>query len=260
MIVRDARMIIAFTVNNRPAYLRETLESWSQVRGIGKCLLVFRCEPGCEQAVALCKAVEFAPRMVIRNESRLGVLASPHAALADAFDLGQRLSSPAARFAVLAEEDLIVSPDVLEYFTWAQRYEADPAVLGVTTYQHDEQPGAIAGAGPADWTDDDQWHFWVWGTWRDRWDRLLRDTWDTMYTENGGGEAQRGWDWGFRNRLVIGAGMKMIAPSLCRSQHIGRYGGTHATPDQFEGLLSPCFAGLDVPPQDYQEVASCPAR
>lgn len=260
MIVRNASALIAFTVHDRPRYLAETLESWSQVRGISKAMLVFRCEPGCDEAVAMCKSVEFAPRMVIRNESRLGVLANPAAAFEDAFDLGQRLSSPAARFAILAEEDMVVSPDVLEYFTWAQRYSGDPSVLGVTTYQHDEQPGGLSGAGPADWTDDGQWHFWVWGTWRDRWQNLLRDSWDTTYAENGGGPLQRGWDWGIRNRLVIGKGMKMIAPSLCRSQHTGRYGGAHCTPDQFDGLLSACFAGLDVPPQDYQEVSACPAR
>ena len=46
----------------------------------------------------------------------------------------------------------------------------------------------------------------------------------------------------------------MIAPSLARSQHIGRDGGTHCTPDQYDGLLSRCYAGDDVPPQQYQEV------
>ena len=47
--------------------------------------------------------------------------------------------------------------------------------------------------------------------------------------------------------------MRMIAPSLCRSQHIGQFGGAHCTPGQFEALLSGCYAGDDVPPQDYQE-------
>lgn len=242
-------MIVAFTVNNRPQYLRETLESWSKVRGIGDCFLVFRCEPDCPEAVEMCQAVDFAASSVIRNKPQFGVLLNPWAA----FDMAFTLSD----FAVLAEEDLIVSPDVLGYFTWAQRYRDDPSVLGVTTYQHHEQAGGLAGAGPADWSRDDQWHFWVWGTWFDRWDTLLRDSWDLAYTENGGGPSQRGWDWGFRNRLVIGEGMKMIAPSLSRSQHIGRFGGTHCSPAQFEAVASRCFAGLDVPPLEYQEVAAC---
>jgi hypothetical protein len=247
-------VIVTFTVNNRPAYLRETLESWSRVRGISGHELVFRCEPGCFEAFQACSDADFAPGTVFLNGTRLGVLGNPRQALGDAFGLG-------AEFAVLAEEDMVVSADVLEYFAWAAgRFRDDPSVLGVTTHQHDERPGGLAGAGPADWSRDDRWHFWVWGTWRDRWERLLRDSWDTSYTENGGGPLQRGWDWGFRNRLVVGGGMRMIAPSLARSQHIGRYGGTHCSPADFDVVASRCFAGLDVPPQDYQEVATCPAR
>ncbi len=143
---------------------------------------------------------------------------------------------------------------MLEYFTWSQRYRDDPDVLGVTTYQHHEQPGGLTGVREADWSRDDQWHFWVWGTWRDRWENLLRDDWDFTYRENGGGPGQRGWDWRLRNLLVRGQGVKMIAPSMCRSQHIGRHGGVHCTPDQFEGLLSSCYAGDGVPPQEYREV------
>jgi hypothetical protein len=245
-------VIVAFTVNNRPAYLRQTLESWSRVRGIGDARLEFSCEPGCPEAVAECHmSASFARRgLITQHVQRMGVLGNPWQALEAGFLSGD--------FVILAEEDLIVSPDVLEYFTWAQHYRDDPSVLGVTTYQHHEQPGGLAGAAPADWSADDQWHFWVWGTWRDRWQALLRDSWDFTYTENGGGPAQRGWDWNIRNRLVLGEGMKMIAPSLCRSQHIGEYGGAHCTPDQFEGLLSSCYAGPDVPPQDYQEVSPCP--
>ena len=240
--------VVAFTVHNRPRYLAEALESWSKVRGIEHSRLLFFCEPGCPEAVDLCADADFAADITATvNDRRRGVLGNPWRALDYAFAGG-------ADFAILAEEDLIVSPDVLEYFAWSQRYRDDPGALGVTTYQHDERPGGLAGAGTADWSRDDAWHFWVWGTWRDRWATLIRDDWDFTYRENGGGPAQRGWDWRLRNKLVLGNGMKMIAPSLCRSQHIGQYGGVHCQPWDFERLLSPSFAGLDVPPQDYQEV------
>ena len=249
-------MIIAFTVHNRPVYLRETLESWSRVRGISNHLLLFSCEPGCDEAVQVCQEADFAPGVITRNGQRLGVLGNPHAALDRAFIVGY----PDTDFAILAEEDLTVSPDVLDYFTWAQRYAAVPKVLGVTTHQHTERAGGLSGAGTADWSDPGAWHFWVWGTWRDRWEHLLRDSWDFTYTENGGGPLQRGWDWAIRNRFVLGAGMTMIAPSMSRSQHIGRYGGSHCSPADFDVVASRCFAGLDVAQQDYQEVSACPAR
>lgn len=242
-------MIIAFTVHNRADYLRDTLESWSRVRGIERHHLFFSCEPGFPESAEVAKSVDFAPSTTYVRGARQGVLANPRAAFASAFN-----RRDCGNFAVLAEEDMVVSPDVLEYFAWCQRYGPDATVLGVTTYQHHKQRGGLAGVGTADWSRDNQWHFWVWGTWFDRWVRLLKWNWDTTYEENGGGPMQRGWDWKFRNTLVIGKGMRMIAPAMCRSQHIGRLGGAHCTPDQFDGLLSKCFAGADVPPQNYREV------
>ena len=128
-------MIIAFTVWNRPDYLRETLASWEKVRGIGYARLLFCCEPGCPESVQVCEEVAFAPRAVIVNPQRYGVLGNPWNAL----DTGFREDE----IVILAEEDMIVSPDVLEYFTWAQRYRYDPKVLGVTTYQHHERSGGL---------------------------------------------------------------------------------------------------------------------
>ena len=55
------RPVIAFTVNDRPV-LGWVLESWRDVRGIGDAHLIFRCEPGCDEAVAICESVDFAAR------------------------------------------------------------------------------------------------------------------------------------------------------------------------------------------------------
>jgi len=182
--------------------------------------------------------VDFAPRTVTVNPRRLGVLANPWHALEDAFKLSE--------FAVLAEDDLIVSHDVLSYFTWcASRYQDNPAVLAVTTHQHDAQPGGVPAVMPMDWTADNGWHFWVWGTWRDRWARLRSD-WDFTY-------AHKGWDWRIRDHWVLTEGLKIMGPAMSRSQHIGRDGGTHASEAEFKALLSRCFyAGRS--PKTYQEV------
>ena len=235
---------VAFTVHDRPVYLRETLASWSQVRGTDHIPIIFRCEPGCYEAVAECRTVPDA--QVTVNTERLGVLANPWHAMEDAFATG-------ADFAVLAEEDIIVSPDALEFFAWCQRYAGDPSVLAVSLHQRDAQPGGLSGVTTARW-DYGGAHMWVWGTWRDRWENLLRDDWDFAYEENGGGPLQRGWDWRIRNKWCLQEGMRVIAPSMSRAQHIGKYGGAHATPAQFAGLESRCFAGPDVAPQSYAEV------
>ena len=157
------RPVIAFTVCDRPAYLAWVLESWREVRGIGDAHLIFRCEPGCDEAVALCRAVDFAETTVTVNPQRYGVLGNPWHALNDGFAVSD--------FVVLAEEDLIVSEDVLEYFAWCRaRYADDPRVLAITTHQYLEQPGGLAGVMPQRFDQDPDPHFWVWGTWRNRWE------------------------------------------------------------------------------------------
>jgi hypothetical protein len=239
--------VVAFTVGGRVSYLRETLASWSNVRGIEGAELIFCCEPGHYEAAQMCREVEFAPVLCSVNPSRFGVLRNPW----HAFDTAFR--GYEADFAVLAEEDITVSPDALEFFAWCQRYRDDSSVLAVSLHQRDAQPGGLAGVTTARW-DYDGAHMWVWGTWRDRWENLLRDDWDFAYEENGGGPLQRGFDWRIRNKYCLQQGMRVIAPCMSRAQHIGKYGGAHATPAQYAGLKSRCFAGPDVGPQDYREV------
>ena len=77
----------------------------------------------------MCRSVDFAPAVIALNRLRQGVLGNPWLALDHAFGVSPDLHGP-RDFAILAEEDLIVSPDVLEYFTWCQRYADDPICAG----------------------------------------------------------------------------------------------------------------------------------
>jgi hypothetical protein len=234
------RPVITFTVNNRVQYLAWVLESWRDVRGIENAHLIFRCEPGCDEAVAMCKAVDFAAETtIVINPQRFGVLGNPWHALNDGFAISD--------FTVLAEEDLIVAPDVLEYFAWCRdRYAGNPQVLAVTTHQYLAQPGGLAGVMPQRFDQDPDPHFWVWGTWRDRWERIVKPDWDDSYRA-------RGWDWNLLVNWIQARGMKLMAPCLSRSQHVGHLGGVHCTPDQFETMRSRCFVP-NVSPQEYAEV------
>jgi hypothetical protein len=212
-------LCVVFTVNDRPHYLEETLESWRKVRGIEKASLIFRCEPGCEEAVRVCEAVNWAQRVVLVNPQRYGVAGNPWRCFEMAFNgIGHD-------FAILAEEDIVVATDTLEYFRWCAETYRWGNVLGVTTYQPEPvaPPDHVV---QADWSEDEYWHFWVWGTWRDRWNTVLRHTWDHDYSNNG-------WDWNIRDNLVLGKGMVMASPGVPRSQHIGQFGGTHSPPDDY---------------------------
>jgi hypothetical protein len=223
-------VIVAFTVNNRPQYLREVLESWREVRGVSQVRALFSCEPGCPEAVELCEQADFfRSSQVWVNQECLGVLRNPHLALDWAFTEDD--------FAVLAEEDMVVSSDALELLSWCDgNFEYAGDVLAVTLGQHDPQPpGDLITVLKVPWFGG-----WVWGTWRDRWKDIGPD-WDTDYR-------YRGWDHRINDHWLGERGLKCVAPAVSRSQHIGRDGGAHCTPSMFEGLLAREFHA-DVPAQ-----------
>jgi hypothetical protein len=229
-------VIVAFTINNRPQYLREVLESWREARGVGGVRALFRCEPGCPEAVALCeKADFFSHHQVSVNQYRAGVLANPLAVLEWAFQFHR------TDFAVLAEEDMIVSTDAVELLEWCNgSFEYADDVLAVTLGQHDPQPPAdLATVLKVPWFGG-----WVWGTWRDRWQALAPD-WDTSYQH-------KGWDHRIQDHWVGELGYKCVAPALSRAQHIGRDGGVHCTPQMFEGLLARGFQREVLPQHGYR--------
>ena len=203
------RPVIAFTVCDRVRTWRGFSKSGRDVRGIADAHLIFRCEPGCDEAVALCRAVDFAAETTVTiNPQRYGVLGNPWHALNDGFALSD--------FAILAEEDLIVAPDVLEYFAWCRdRYRDDPRVLGITTHQYLEQPGGLAGVMPQRFDQDPDPHLWVWGTWRNWWEGFIRDT-GTLRT----GRAD--WTGTCSGHWIQARGMRLMAPCLSRSQHVGQ--------------------------------------
>lgn len=228
------RQTVVFTGNDRPHYMRETLESWSRARGVGNWLLGFHLEPGCPEVAETCRSVGFAPVTVTVNPERYGVQRNPYEAISGGFASG-------AEFVVLAEDDMIVSTDVLEYLAWARdAYMGDRQVLAVCAHMDYERPGGLSAAVRLAWFGG-----WVWGTWRDRWEHLIAPDWTFGY-EHGG------WDWRLTDHWMGERGYRAICPALSRSQHIGKHGGTHCSPEQFAGLQSQCFVP-DVPPQRYQE-------
>ena len=230
-------MEIVFTVCNRPDYLRETLESWSRVRGIGGHHLTFFCEPVGDESVAACREVDFASSSVLVNSVRLGVASNPWNALESSF---RAHGSP---FTVIAEEDTPVADDVLEYFTWARDRFAARNVMTVCAHQLGHVPppsGTAADVFLIDWFSPV-----VWGTWKDRWDTHLRGSWDFDYSH-------QGWD-NQVNMVTKAAGYVTAFPSRSRSQHIGERSGAHCSPGFFPNTVSQSFAP-HYDPQDYVEV------
>jgi hypothetical protein len=229
---RDMRIII--TGYNRPGYMRETIASWAKARGIERVMTEFHLEPGHPEVETACVSAPFPHQTFIAGQ-RQGVQRNPWKAASHAFGFSD--------FVILAEDDMIVGTDTLEYFRWAEgEYRDNPGVLAISAAHRGP---ACAPPTPAACSLRRQGEFWVWGTWRDRWD-LIGPDWTFDYEHNG-------WDYRLDGHWCRERGMMMLTPNLSRVQHIGREGGTHCLPGMFEGLLSPCFLP-EAGPQAYYTV------
>lgn len=226
------RKAIVFTAHDRLRYLQATLESWYRVRALEQWDIIAVVDPGqyTQHVVEEFEEWAFHRRLVnfsVKvNPVKLGVLASPYYALDDTFD-------DYFDFVVRAEDDLLVSGDILEYFTWAaSKFEFDPGVGNIGAWSDTEGPENAVRRGQ-------RFNPLVWGTWKDRWDDFIGPTWDIDYsTNNGTPGVQAGWDWNL-NREYDNRGLVAVNPLASRVQNIGVV-GTHATPENF--VQSPSFS------------------
>jgi len=245
-IPQGVTFTIAFTVScQREKYLREALNSWGRVRGIQDAHLLFCLEPRpVHSPFPVAEFRDFLHRSfvhteIVRNPEVLGVTANTRNAMELAF--ARRPDD----FVVLAEEDLLVSMDILEWFTWAQRYR-DLDGCGVTTvsaHAH-RSTGLPSHAVRVPWFSP-----LVWGTWLNRWREFIEPGWGGLP------DNATAWDADLRERISA-AGLFSLFPGQSRSKHIGEM--STLTPGLlseyfYDASQSQCFSP-DYPPQEFTEV------
>jgi len=219
------------TAHNRPSYLEQTLASWMKVRGEWD--IYMRIEPNGHGSYAVATSYGLEP---VVNRVRRGVLSNIWYTADDLFNDG-------ADFVIFAEDDVLVSDDIVEMMEFgAANYRDDPNVLGVCSTQRWVKPTP-----EQEWTMRLRNHFAApsWGTWADRWYDLLRDDWDHDYTHNG-------WDWQV-GRMVLDDGYRFAVPDFCRCQHIGMV-GTHMNAATFQSALCPSWQEHHEPGEWTMEV------
>lgn len=220
---------VVFTVCQRPEYFSKVLDSWKAVRGLDQWRLIFMIEPTdrVREQTAIIDGLRHPNKQLIFNATRLGVLVNPFEGLSKAFDTG-------AHFTVLAEEDIIVSSDILEFFWSAARYATwdTIAVCAHSKAGEEADPYAIGRT--------DTFSPWVWGTDVRVWNELLKPTWDKDYSSGEGG-VEAGWDWNIHKRVIPSVGGHVIAPHASRSDNIGQFGGVHQQPHEFSATRSRSF-------------------
>ncbi len=235
--------VIAFTVSGlRQKYLREALGTWGRARGIGDWHLLFALEP-CRRHFPVAEFTQWAGRSfasaeVVVADKHHGCLRNTRRAMRLAFAAG-------AEFAILAEEDVRVSDDVLEYFTWARDvHGADEKMTTVCAHSLRTDAGGEADVVRSSWFNPI-----VWGTWKDRWEDFIDPGWGPW---EGNSES---WDNNLRMQ-VAAVGRQGIFPVRSRSLHIGQTSTLTGAPLSeffYKGALSSSFAA-HRPPQQYREI------
>lgn len=207
---------MTITATERPDYLSEVLDSWEDVRDVQKYPFIFQVEPIRTDIPAMCDTFDAGKNLkVYVNPKRFGALSNPWHAMSNGFLEG-------ADFVVLGEDDSVVSPDVMDFFSWsAKEYKGDKDIFAICSFNH-KTNGKVDEVYRKPYFASV-----VWGMWKDRWDDEVKGEWNHHYLN-------MGWDWDFVNRLMNGR--SCIFPCVSRSQHIGKLGGTHMPPDQFEDL------------------------
>lgn len=224
------KLAVAITVNDRPEYLTQVIESWHAVRGIDDVWVIFQCEPDELETQNMCLKAGFQKQIVKINQVKMGALGNPYVAIQSGFtDIG------AIDFVVLGEDDSIVTADALEFFSFAARkYYRHEDCLAVCSFEQMSLTRQVNLIYPR--------HYFasvVWGTWRERWDKI-RPKWKFDYNP--------AWDQMLLDMVKL-TEQYCAFPMVSRSQHIGKFGGTHMPEDQFEKMQADVVH--DGSPQNY---------
>lgn len=241
------RKEITFTAFHRAGYLRQVVHSWNQATNIldwPASFLLEPTEPNTEQLMLdEFDKLECKEMFGVINDHRLGVLRNPYAALTQAFDGGND-------FVVLAEDDVIVADDTLEYFEWAmEKYKEDKSVLAVLAFSR-----VVDSTGRQSRSSVSRTKVFcplIWGTWVDRWEETIKPNWDLDYST--GTESQgAGWDWNMM-RVAVANDQDFLYPQASRSTHIGRFQGVHTSEASFPESQASTFRDFHHRTQQFQE-------
>jgi hypothetical protein len=252
--VNLSQMAVAMTAYKRPQYLARTLDSWNHVSGVSS-LATFRIalEPSAVEA----EMVETVGRhwelgaSVTANGRRLGVLVNPVEAVTSVFE-----SYSQVEFVILAEEDIVVSSDVLTYMKWAAEEfggSKDVALVCSMPRFHGDDPHIVR---KYPYMSSNL----VWGTWRGWWTNLIEPTWDRDYSTGTAEQPGSGWDFHLDWRVLPRNGLVSVAPDMSRSQHIGEFDGEHCSAAEFPLTQVPSFRDSFPPGVFRMEETHGPAR
>ncbi len=208
---------ITLPVANRPQYLKELLDSLRR-NNLDEFKLFCGIEPKNDEVLNLCKNIDFVDKTIIINKKKLGVRKNPYNIIQTAFNTG-------SQFNIHLEDDLIVSPDMINLANWYY----DTFQLNSTLYTvyglfaYDSNPGK-----PDQIIEISRFDGYGWCCFKQNWNQLFKKYW---FNDSLGKKyyKKKGWDWAIQGAFKEFE-LKALKPILSRTNNIGREGGTFSTP------------------------------
>jgi hypothetical protein len=264
-----SRMAVMTTAWRRPYYFERILGSWSRAEGqdqLARFVISLGRTDRYQRQVKLIDRMRprfGVPLEILDQSDRAMSVNGPHTAIAEA--ASHVFASDQVDFLVFGEEDVMVSGDVLAYMAWAaERFAEDGDVLAVLAHSRCGQ--GWDGPGVTDDAEADgavsrllpYFNPWCWGTWRDRWEKVLEPQWDWQC--NLGGPMDSGYDWQIQARILPRLNMVCVVPDASRSQNIGQHEGWATNPQSWAYSQARSFREFAVAPIEYRLEVPCPAK
>ncbi len=224
------KIALLITACKRPYYLKPTLTSWALADDAndldGVVIALGRSPKEMEQRELIKELVPGARTWL--DSDRAAASNGMHRAIAESASRIFRALKP--DFLIFGEEDVVVSSDIVSYMTWAaEKFKDDPRVLLVNAHNRGgqgwdpHQPAEDAEANQNAVRLEPYMNAWVWGTWADRWEKVLEPNWD--YECNSGEATTSGYDWQIATRIIPSGNFLAVVPDASRSQNVGRKEG-----------------------------------
>lgn len=211
---------------NRPEYLEHSLQALSYALNFcpqyRSAKIIVGVDPSAPEIQN--KVEELADRWAEKVvwPEHLGVSEAPRRLLQYAF------SELGTSFNVHIEDDILISPDALRLCLWFERLSYfDPAwdkrsriLLSLHSHSQTlERPEAVIPRR--------DFGVWGWACPRFTWNTWIAPYWNHKRT------GKIGWDWSV-SKTMKDNGLSALCPVLSRSRNIGREGGVHQRPEEFD--------------------------
>lgn len=220
--------VLVLTLFRRPEYTKRTLDVLAQCYGIEDYSVHFACDYDFRYADECQKVQDLA--LDWHAAKKVQVHIGTHRTGIDEMKLQYiPLAFLESDFVVVLEDDMLPAKDFLRFMEWGNRnFKYSAGILSVCGYNRHAEMNL------ADlyriW-DDECFHAWGWGMWRDRWERFFGNE-AAEYRVYAGELVNGKFDY-YLSDMAKKHHLQTVMPVIARIQNFGEKNGEHTIPSEF---------------------------